>query len=76
MGILDGLEPAKRVYSCKVRTVLTELNDEDRGILEAAIADKAWSNTGLAASLQQRGVDLKPEAIRVHRMGACSCSKA
>lgn len=76
MGILDNLEPRKRVYSCRVRTVLTELDDADRKILEAAIADTdSWSNNGLADSLRKRGIDLKSEPIRQHRMGSCSCSR-
>lgn len=76
MGLLDGLEPVQRVYRCKVRTVLNELDDTDREILEAAVADtKAWSNNGLSNSLRKRGIDLKSEPIRQHRMGNCSCSK-
>lgn len=76
MGILDNLTPSPRLYPCKVRTVLTELDDDDRKILEEAIADtKAWTNNGLARSIQSRGIDLKPEPIRQHRLGECSCSR-
>lgn len=76
MGLLDGLEPLRPVQSCKTRNILESLEKDDRKILEAALADQVtWSNGGLSRALKQRGIDIKPDTLGIHRRGGCSCSK-
>ena len=76
MGLLDGLEPAVRVQSCKTRTILETLDKSDRAILETALADfDKWSNGGLARALNARGIVIKADTLGIHRRGQCSCSK-
>lgn len=76
MGLLDDFEPERRRYTCRVRTVLEELDESDQKILEDALADKdKWTNNSLAKELKKRGIDLKSESMRKHRDGLCQCSK-
>ena len=76
MGMLEGLEPAVRVHSCKTRTILDGLEKDDRKILEIALADaEKWSNGGLARALAERGIVIKADTLGIHRRGQCSCSK-
>lgn len=72
--LLEGLEPNRRVYPCNVKTLLDELDESDRKILEEALADrKKWSPYGLHHALKLRGIKLNDKAITKHRSGECSC---
>ncbi len=74
--MLENLQPPTRSYSCRVRSVIDSLEGKDREILIDALADtETWGALPLATALQNRGVDLKQEVIRRHRMNVCSCSR-
>jgi hypothetical protein len=74
--MLDGLEPPKRVFSCRVRSVLETLDDKDKKIFEVAIQSfDLWPARTLSNALKQRGLVLSDGAIAQHRKGSCSCGK-
>jgi hypothetical protein len=76
MGLLDGLEPPQKTYSCRIRTLFGELDAKDIEILKEALADeKTWSINGLKVALAVRGIKVSTDAINRHRQGACNCSK-
>jgi len=72
--MLEDLQPPKRTYNCKVRTVLNELSEADRKILEAAVGDiQAWPAKTLSNELAMRGIIIVDSGITKHRQGLCSC---
>ena len=74
--MLDGLQPPKRVWNCRVRSVLETLDAKDKKILETALASlELWPARTLSNELKRRGVALSDSAIAIHRKGACSCGK-
>lgn len=74
--MLENLQPRKRLFSCKVRNILSDLAEADAEILEAAIKNtRAWPANTLQNSLRDLGIHLGQESIRRHRSGTCSCSK-
>jgi hypothetical protein len=74
--MLDGLQPPKRVFNCRVRSVLVTLDAKDKKILESAIASAdLWPARTLSNALKQRGMVLSDGAIAQHRKGSCSCGK-
>jgi hypothetical protein len=74
--MLDGLEPPKRVFSCRVRSVLETLDAKDKKIFEVAIQSfDLWPARTLSTALKQRGLVLSDGAIAQHRKGSCSCGK-
>jgi hypothetical protein len=74
--MLENLTPPKRVQQCRVNVVLESLESKDREILSNALADlDNWGALTLAKALRDRGVDLKQEVIRRHRMKMCACSR-
>jgi hypothetical protein len=73
MGLFDDLTPIKRVYSCRIRTLLATLEAGDRDKLAALLASPDWSHTQLVNALQSRGVVVTRDAIQRHREGVCSC---
>lgn len=74
--MLENLTPPTKNRSCKVRTVLNQLDDKDKEILVAAIADEnLWPAKTLCNALQGRGISLLDVSISRHRNGICSCSK-
>ena len=66
--------PPVRRTPCKVRTILEQLDENDRGILVKALADDdAWSGNALGRALSQRGLVITEKPIRKHRNRECSC---
>ena len=60
--------------TCKVRTVLSDLDESDANILIAALADdRKWSVNGLHTALLAKGVDVGYQSLRRHRFNLCSC---
>ena len=75
--MLEGLEPSKRTYTCPVVRLRESLDDADKAILDAAIADtEKFTPNALMTALQKKGVTLYARAIRLHRQKECQCSKA
>ena len=72
--MLEGLEPPKQKYTCKVETLSSELEKKDVEILLAAIADsRKWSAKGLQTALKARGVIIADTVITKHRQKLCRC---
>jgi hypothetical protein len=72
--MLEGLQPPKKVPSCKVKTVLESLEAKDKEILKAALLDSDWKHITLSQELSKRGVFISEHPIRRHRIGNCSCN--
>ena len=75
MGKLDGLEPPKRVWACKVRDTAATLDKDDAKALLAAVMDQRWQYKTLETELAKREIHIGQAQIKAHRTGACSCSK-
>lgn len=76
MGLLDGLEPHKKIRPCRVRTILNELEPKDQATLSTALKSiEMWGSKTLSNALKIRGILLSDSAISNHRRGACSCEK-
>jgi len=75
MGLLDGMTATKKVWPCRVRQILAELEPSDRQILIDALADPAWLADPLTRALRDRGLIISSPTIRAHRQNVCSCSQ-
>jgi hypothetical protein len=76
MTKLNGMQPPKYIPSCKVRSILETLDDQDRKTLADALTnDKLWKPDALATELTNRGIPITKWPINKHRQGQCSCSK-
>jgi hypothetical protein len=74
--MLEGLQPPKRVFNCRVRSVLETLDAKDKKIFEVAIQSfDLWPARTLSNALKQRGVVVSDAAISNHRKRTCSCGK-
>lgn len=72
--MLEDMMPPVRRTPCKIRTILDELDDTDRAILEKALADPdTWSGNALGRALSQRGFLTTEKPIKKHRNRECSC---
>jgi hypothetical protein len=72
--MLEGLQPPKRIPTCKIRTILASLEPKDKEILEAALANPDWHHITLSQELGKRGVFVSEHPMRRHRIGRCSCN--
>ncbi len=76
MGLLDDLhQPPSKVWTCRVRTIYSELEGKDKDIFDAAISDYNWKAETLSKALAQRGIKIAGSGITRHRQKECSCSK-
>ena len=74
MGLLDDLAPHKQVRPCRARTLLTEFDESDKKILQAALLDEIkWPDHTLYKALKRKNISLSADAISRHRTGVCSC---
>jgi hypothetical protein len=72
--MLEDLKPPSATRSCKAGQVLDGLNEKDRAILEAAIANaEVWPIKTLSRELRKRNVDLSETPITNHRNKSCVC---
>ena len=75
MSLLTNLTPPKRLFHCKVRTLLQTLDDKDAQILKQAVEDiQGWPARTLQNALEARGVVLSDLTINRHRKKLCSCA--
>ena len=75
MSLLTDLTPPKRLFHCKVRTLLQTLDSKDAQILEQAVNDvTGWPARTLQNALEVRGVILSDLTINRHRKKLCSCA--
>lgn len=74
MSLLSGLTPPVKQTSCKVRTLLENLESVDAKILEQALADSVtWPARTLQVALSERKIIVSDISIGRHRKGQCSC---
>jgi hypothetical protein len=72
--MLEGLEPVGKELSCKVRTILAQLETADATLLEGYLADiDRWPSSQLAKALKTRDVNVSANTLQKHRLGGCSC---
>lgn len=72
--MLEGLEPKKHSFTCKVKTISEELEKKDLEIFLAAINDsRKWSAKGLQRALKERGLVIADTVIARHRQKLCRC---
>ncbi len=71
--MLEGLQPPKKIPSCKVRKLLEALDAKDQEILKEALANPEWQHITLARELNKRGLFISEHPMRKHRIGECSC---
>jgi len=72
--MLEGIVPPKPVYRCSVADAMSKLDESDKAVLVAALADEVtWSAWGLSKVLKSRGVVIGDTPIRAHRLGSCRC---
>lgn len=75
MGLLDGLQPPKKIYPCKVRSILEGLDDKDAQVLLDALNNPDWEVVALSNALRSRGIELSTTPIAKHRKKLCSCGE-
>ena len=72
--MLEGLQPPAKGYTCRVRTIMQQLDAKDKAILEAAIQDvHTWPAKTLSNALSARELKMTDQTITRHRKGLCSC---
>lgn len=73
--MLENLQPAKIIRSCKVRTLKQELSDSDGKLLDGYLKDaETWTPHKLAKALGSKGLKIDHRQIAQHRDLMCSCS--
>jgi len=73
--MLEGLEPPVKIGACKIRTIHDALKPEDQEMLKKALANPLWTHSGLARELCDRGLQISDQALRMHRLGRCTCAR-
>jgi len=73
--MLENLKPPpNNLYTCKVNLIQETLQEPDKKIFLAAIADsEIWKAKALANSLRQLGVSISDTTIGRHRSQMCNC---
>jgi len=71
--MLEGLKPAKVLRSCRVRTILSELDESDRKILTEALTSADFTPWTLSKALGDRGVMIDHKIIARHVDNLCTC---
>lgn len=74
--MLENLQLPVKQYSCRVKTVLSELTDKDKKILTEAVMNPEWPIGSLENALRKLGITLSGTSIKRHRTKGCSCWKA
>jgi hypothetical protein len=73
--MFEDLTLPKRQTNCRVRTILSELSDKDKVIVESAVMNPEWPYKTLSTEMYKRGIKCSDAAIKHHREKRCSCSK-
>lgn len=72
--MLENLEPTQKELSCKVRTIMSQLEEKDQELFQAYLADQhRWPSNTLAKALKTRDIHISPNTLLKHRLGNCSC---
>jgi anti-sigma factor RsiW len=78
MGLLDEIAEESRPPAprCLVAAVLDDLPPDERGDLEAALADHvAYAHTAITRVLKRRGYEMHEKRVAAHRKGSCACAR-
>lgn len=75
MTLVDRLRAAQEPVGpdCTVGASLRAMPPALRAEYEAALADRHWYATKIAALMREDGHDVREHAVRRHRNGACAC---
>ena len=72
--MLEGLEPPKRNYTCRIKVLSDQLEKKDSAILLDAInSPDKWPAKTLQNALKERGIILADTVIAKHRQQLCRC---
>ena len=72
--MFENFVPPSNRKVCKLTKLAETLEEADRSILWAAVADVVnWKTKTLATSLSQRGFVISEGPIGAHRNKACGC---
>jgi hypothetical protein len=71
----DLTAPPSKIWTCRVRTLATELEKKDQDIFWEAVSNPQWKAETLSKALNQKGLKIAGSGITRHRQGNCSCSK-
>jgi hypothetical protein len=70
----DLTPPPHRLLTCKVATVLADLEVKDQKILLEALDDTdKWGHSPLSRALRSKGIQIADTTIARHRAGECRC---
>ena len=73
--MLEGLTPPVKIGACRIRTILESLEAKDQEMLKIALANPDWYHSALARELTKRGLTVSDQALRIHRIGRCTCAR-
>lgn len=63
----------RKIWPCRIRTILGGLDERNRSWLEATLADKGVSHTAIAGTLKEAEIPASDNAVARHRSLTCSC---
>lgn len=74
--MLENMKPPVREnIGCKVVRLAATLDKNDAELLMQYVADNDWIAESLTVALSERGLNIGPGAIRLHRKNQCICSR-
>ena len=74
MALAEALAAAKAepsIIKCSVCKALRAMDDGDREVLEAALADADYQSEQIGRALRAEGFQVQGQAIARHRNGKC-----
>lgn len=72
--MLENMQkPVRTNNKCKVGKIADGLSDSDRKLFLEYVADICWIAEALSVALRERGVEISPNVIRLHRVKGCAC---
>ena len=72
--MLEGLEPPKRNFTCRIKVLSDQLDKKDSDILlDAVNSPDKWPAKTLQNALKERGIILADTVIAKHRQQHCRC---
>lgn len=70
---LANLRPNHGGTPCGVAAALAEMDEADRDVFLAAIANPRLQGEGITRILRQHGYQIGNQSVSRHRRGVCSC---
>jgi len=70
----EAARRSRKRGGCNLGAALRRLSEEDRSLVEAALADRdTYPGTYIAAALRASGWDVSQFSVRRHRNRECAC---